>query len=109
MARTADHVTARTSSLPGRRFALSLRSRLIVLVTLSVVPLLLFSLANEYLTYREHRANAGQRSLDLARSMALSVTQELRAEVAAMQTLALSAELQADDIPDRKSTRLNSS
>ena len=99
MARTADDVTDRTSSLPGRRLALSLRSRLIVLVTLSVVPLLLFSLANEYLTYREHRANAGQRSLDLARSMALSVTQELRAEVAAMQTLALSAELQADDIP----------
>src|SRR5216683_1732320 len=58
MARTADDVTDRTSSLPGRRLALSLRSRLIVLVTLSVVPLLLFSLANEYLTYREHRAGA---------------------------------------------------
>jgi signal transduction histidine kinase len=98
MLRSADDAIDRILSLPGRRSALSLRSRLVLLITLSVVPLLLFVLASVYLNYREDRANAGQRTLELARSMALTLAQELRAEIAAMQALALSAGLHADDI-----------
>src|SRR4051812_46579900 len=98
MPRLPEDRSDSASSRRGGPVPLSLRARLVLLVTLSVVPLLIFSLAIEYRNYREDSANAGRRTLDLARSMSLTVAQELRAEVAAIQTLALSAALEAGDI-----------
>lgn len=71
----------------------SLRARLALLVVASVLPLLAFALGAQYMAYRDERAQAGQRALQLARALSLAVEGELRARVAALQVLALSPAL----------------
>ena len=77
---------------------LSLRTRLLLLVVASTVPLLGFSLGSQYLQYRSAVAATGQQTLELARSMSLVVEQELQARMVALQVLALSPTLRGDDI-----------
>ena len=59
--------------------------------------LMLFA-AEGYLDYRAERARAGQRQLEVARSMAATVERELSAAVAGLQALALSPRLQVGDL-----------
>ncbi len=59
--------------------------------------LLLFA-AQGYADYRAERARAGQRQLEVARSMAATVDRELAGGVASLQALALSPRLQHSDI-----------
>jgi hypothetical protein len=48
---------------------LSLRTRLLLLVVVSVLPLLAFNLGSQYLQYRAAVTATGQQTLELARSM----------------------------------------
>jgi PAS domain S-box-containing protein len=79
---------------------LSLRWRLVLLVVASVVPLLAFSLAHEYLGYRKDVATTGRQTLAIARSMSLLVEQELQARIATLQTLTVARALQAGDLAE---------
>src|SRR6266851_2662917 len=79
---------------------LSLRWRLVLLVVAGVVPLLAFSLAHQYLEYREDVATTGRQTLAVARSMSLLVEQELQARIATLQTLTVSHALQAGDLDE---------
>src|SRR5579871_4606764 len=76
---------------------LSLRARLILLVIASVLPILSYSLALQYLQYRDEVANTGRRTLDLARSMTRLLEQEMQTRLAALRTLSLSPRLPTDD------------
>jgi signal transduction histidine kinase len=77
---------------------LSLRARLVLLVVASVVPLLGFSLASQYLQYRDAVAATGQQTLDIARGLTLAVELDLRTRMVALQVLALSPTLKGDDV-----------
>src|ERR1700736_328016 len=84
-----------------RLFAgLSLRARVILLVLAGVVPILAFSLGSQYLQYREAVDSTGRQSLELARSTALMVEQELHARMVALQLLAFSRTLRAADLTE---------
>ncbi len=76
----------------------SLRGRLLLLVTACVLPMVVFGLGDAYLTYRAERAEAGRRTLDLARSLALTVERDVQGRLAALQVLALSPTLREGDI-----------
>src|SRR5262249_15264025 len=77
---------------------LSLRARLLLLVLASIVPLFAFSLASQYLQYRDAIAAAGRQTLDLARGLSLLVEQELQTRLVALQVLALSPALRRNDL-----------
>jgi signal transduction histidine kinase len=77
---------------------MSLRTRLVALVILSVVPLLAFSLASQYLQYRRAVAATSEQTLELARSIMHIVDQEMRARIARLEVLALSTRLRDDNI-----------
>ena len=77
---------------------LSLRTRLLLLVVASVMPLLAFNLGSQYLQYRDAVAATGQQTLELARSMSQVVEQELQARMVALQVLATSPALRGNDI-----------
>ena len=79
---------------PGR---LSLRARLSLLVVACVVPLLAFSLGSQYLQYRDAVTATGRQTLELVRSMAIVVEQDLQARMVALEVLALSPTLLRDD------------
>jgi PAS domain S-box-containing protein len=85
-------------ALQTPRRGLSLRWRLILLVVVSILPLLAFSLGDQYLEYRKAVATTSQRTLELARSMALLVDEEMQGFIAAMETLAVSRALQEGDL-----------
>ena len=89
------------ASAPGRAAASrgSLRGRLALLAAASVVPMLMLFAAEGYGDYRAERARAGQRQLEVTRSMAATVERELAGAVASLQVLALSPRLQQDDLP----------
>ena len=97
-AASSDHLAALSAPQTRVRYHLSLRWRLVLLVVASVVPLLAFSLGNQYLQYREEVANTGNQTLALARSMSLVVEDELQARIAALQALAVSRPLRAGDL-----------
>src|SRR5216684_2425685 len=97
-AASSDRLSGLSVPQPRVRRHLSLRWRLVLLVVASVVPLLAFSLGNQYLEYREEVANTGYQTLALARSMSLVVEDELQARIAALQALAVSHPLEAGDI-----------
>ncbi len=78
---------------PAAPRALGLRGRLNLLAALSVLPLLALTLAGNYLEYRTARDAAQAQALTEARSFADDVGRFLQSEVAALQTLALSADL----------------
>ncbi len=77
----------------------SLRSRLAVLAVAALAPMMLLFAAEGYADYRAERARAGQRQMEVARSMAATVERELAGAVAGLQALALSPRLQVDDLP----------
>jgi PAS domain S-box-containing protein len=76
---------------------ISLRGRLLLLVAASTLPLLASGLYLQYLEYRKEVAATGRQIVDLARSMAGQVEQELQKRVTALQVLAQSRRLQLDD------------
>ncbi len=76
----------------------SMRSRLAILAGASILPMLLLFGAEGYAEYRAQRARAGQRQLEVARSMAATVERELAGAVAALQALALSPRLAEGDL-----------
>jgi signal transduction histidine kinase len=65
--------------------------RLLVLVTLA--PLLALGLAVQYAEYENDKSVASERTLDLARSVALQVSRELEADMRALQVLAKAGRL----------------
>ncbi|MBI3512803.1 MAG: hypothetical protein HY060_01855 [Proteobacteria bacterium] len=64
----------------------------------SAVPLIAFTVARRYVDYDEAVASTGQRTLALARSMALVVEKELEARITALQVLAASSVLEAGNL-----------
>nr|WP_294559935.1 PAS domain S-box protein [uncultured Rhodopila sp.] len=86
-------------SWPRRgRAALSLRARLLLLVVASVVPLVCMGVFREYWDYRVEREQVYERLRTIARGMAVAVERELQLRVSALETLATSPALQADDL-----------
>ena len=77
---------------------LSLRGRLVLLVVASLLPLLVLSLWLQYVEYRNTVASTGRQTLDLARSLAHQVEQDLQQRVTALQVLAQSRALRLDDL-----------
>ncbi|HEV8678540.1 MAG TPA: PAS-domain containing protein, partial [Stellaceae bacterium] len=75
-----------------------MRYRLVLLVVVSVLPLLGFNLWRQYSEYRGGIAASGERTLALARSMALLVDAELHAPIATLEALATSSALQRGDL-----------
>jgi PAS domain S-box-containing protein len=90
----APHGNAR----PRRRHDLSLRTRLLLLVIASVVPLVCLGVVREYFDYRDDRERVYEGLLTIARGMAVSVERDLQLRVSALETLAMSPALQADDL-----------
>ncbi|HEX4365604.1 MAG TPA: PAS domain S-box protein, partial [Rhodopila sp.] len=78
----------------GWRRDLSLRSRLILLVMACIVPLGCTGLIRRYLDYREGRATVYDGLLTTAHGTAIAVERELQLRVSALETLALSPDLQ---------------
>ncbi len=76
----------------------SVQARLVVLATAAILPMLLLFSAISYLDYRAERVRSGERQLSVTHSMAATVERELRAATASLQALALSPNLQQDDI-----------
>ena len=81
-----------------RRGALALRSRLLILVVASVIPLVSMGVIREYLDFKAEKAGAYDRQLLIARGMALAVERELQLNVSSLQTLATSPALQSEDL-----------
>ncbi len=77
----------------------SVQARLIILATSAILPMLLLFTAVAYHDYRAERVRAGERELNVVRSMAATVERELRIATASLQALALSPRLQEDDLP----------
>jgi signal transduction histidine kinase/CheY-like chemotaxis protein len=77
---------------------LSLRARLMLLVVASVVPLVAFTLVRGYLDYQDAVTGAGRKTLELARSLALSVEKQQLARIAVLQVLAQSDALRRGDL-----------
>ena len=84
---------------PGHASQGSLRGRLALLAAASIVPMLMLFAAEGYGDYRAERVRAGQRQLEVTRSMAATVERELAGAVASLQVLALSPRLQQNDLP----------
>ena len=85
-------------SRPGRRTALSLRARLLLLVVASVVPLVCMGVFREYWDYRVEREQVYERLRTMARGMGVAVERELQLRVSALEALATSPALQAGDL-----------
>ncbi len=80
------------------RHDLTLRSRLLLLVIASALPLICLGIIRETLDYRAERGRVYERLVTIARGMAVSVERELQLRVSALETLALSPALQAGDL-----------
>jgi signal transduction histidine kinase len=78
--------------------AWSLRARLILLVIVTMAPLLALGLGVQYFEYTHDKAVASERTLELARSIALQVGRELEADIRALQVLAKTGRLRRGDI-----------
>lgn len=83
--------------LDGRRI-LSLRSRLLLLVVVSVVPLVGMGLIREYLDYQVTQREIYDGLLLAARGMAVGVERDLQLYVSSLETLATSPALQTSDL-----------
>jgi diguanylate cyclase (GGDEF)-like protein/PAS domain S-box-containing protein len=77
---------------------LTLRVRVALLVLTGVLPLLVFQLGSIYQDYRQNRTQADQRTLALARGIALAIEGQLRMRVAVLQILARSDALARGDL-----------
>lgn len=81
-----------------RRHDLSLRTRLLLLVLASVLPLIGLGVVREALDYREDTGRVNERLLTIARGMAVSVERDLQLRVSGLETLAMAPALQVDDL-----------
>jgi PAS domain S-box-containing protein len=81
-----------------RRHNISLRSRLLLLVVASVLPLICLGIVRETLDYNADRNRVYERLMTIADGMAVSVERDLELRVSALETLALSPALQANDL-----------
>jgi two-component sensor histidine kinase len=77
---------------------MSLRLRLALLVAGTALPLIIFSAAIAYLNFEANRASAGQRLVEIARSMMLAVDRELEGRIAALDVLSQSQALAENDL-----------
>ena len=77
---------------------LSLRPRLLLLIIASVVPLVCMGVIRDYLDYKADRERVYEGLLTTARGLAVSVERELQLRVSALEILAMSPALQADDL-----------
>ena len=91
---------ASTSRVPGRRFAFSLRARLLLLVVASVVPLVCMAILREYWDYKVDREQVYERLQTTARGMAVAVERDLQLRVSALETLATSPAFQSADLTE---------
>jgi signal transduction histidine kinase/ActR/RegA family two-component response regulator len=82
----------------GGRFHLSLRARLVLLVVVSIVPLVSFTLSRRYADYETAIERAAQNTKELSRSLAQAVERELLGRVTVLEVLALSARLHEGDL-----------
>jgi PAS domain S-box-containing protein len=76
----------------------SLRTRLLLLVGLCILPLFFFGFGNAYFDYQGDRAEAGRQALNMARTLSLLIQRDLEARLDTLQVLALSHTLQVGDI-----------
>ena len=74
---------------------LPLWARIGFLVGAGVAPILAFSLLIVYTDYQNQRQDASQQALNIARSLALSVDNELHTRIATLEILAMSRALAA--------------
>ena len=79
------------------RRRLSLRSRLLLLVVASVVPLVCFGVVREYLNYSAQREAIYDGLLTVARGTSVAVERDLQLRVSSLETLALSLALSSND------------
>lgn len=82
----------------GRRTMRGLHIRLMILVVASILPLITFSAMREYLDYRSEQAAIYDGLIAFARGTAVAVERDLQLRIAAMQVLATSPALEADDL-----------
>ena len=87
----------RTDRARGWR-RLSLRTRLVLLVMASLVPLILFTLGRRYADYQDSIEAAGQQTLGFTRAISFAVENELAGRIAALQVLALSDQLREGNL-----------
>ena len=86
-------------SIRKRSFrGLSLRMRLVLLVSACVLPLFGFGFGNAYSDYQTDRADAGKQALDMTRTLSLLVQRDLEARLSTLQALTLSQTLQTGDL-----------
>jgi len=83
---------------PRRRPTLSLRSRLLLLVVASVVPLIGMGVVREYWNYRAKQDQVYEGLQTAARGLAVAVERDLQSRVTALETLATSPALQSGDL-----------
>ncbi len=69
-----------------------------MLVLASVVPLLAFTLALQYLDYRMARSDTGERAAEFARGLSVVVEHELGDRIIILEVLALSPALRSGDV-----------
>jgi PAS domain S-box-containing protein len=79
-------MTVASLSAPPRR-RLSLRARLILLVLATVVPLTASTIFHHWQDYRDGLADAGRKTLELSRSLAIAVEKDLEGRIAALEVL----------------------
>ena len=77
---------------------MSLRSRLLLLVVASVVPLVGMGLIREYLDYQVAQRETYDDLLLTARGMSVGLERDLQLHVSSLETLATSPALQASDL-----------
>jgi PAS domain S-box-containing protein len=93
---TQGRVESRTRR-PNWRRAYSLRTRLVILVVASIVPLICMGVVREYLDYRADRQAIYDGLLGTARGVRVGVERDLGLRISSLETLAMSPALTADD------------
>ena len=83
---------------PRAGWRLSLRSRLILLVLATIVPLTAFTVVRRWIDYHEDIAVAGQKTLELSRSLAIAIEKDIEGRIAALEVLAQSDWLARDNL-----------
>jgi PAS domain S-box-containing protein len=86
------------SAQRGWRYGLSLRSRLLLLVIASVVPLVCMGVVREYLDYQADRNRVTEGLLAIARGTSVVVERELQVRISSLETLAMSPALTETDL-----------
>src|SRR5689334_6381460 len=81
-----------------RRHTLSLRSRLLLLVVASVVPLIGLGLFREYWNYRAQRQQIYESLQTTARGLAVAVERDIESRIMALEALATSPILRSGDL-----------